>query len=220
MGEFITGEYSLTNYGLLRADDVQLVYPQSNAYFNIQFTGEVPNELAPNQRVSIYYRITQLQELPGDNRAAERAGLQRWLAGSAATPARAPEGASCNLFRVEMVASASFICVAGDMRRIVTRTPNAHADGPSCTGGTPPTPVGGSSGGGWGGGGYSGGGYQSSGPACGPDCDKGCSCSGGCGPGSGPPPGPPPGTPPVPSCQFCYTPPDPPKRDPPKTCPK
>ncbi len=222
VGEFITGEYSLTNYGLLRADDVQLVYPQSNAYFNIQFTGEVPNELAPNQRVSIYYRITQLQALPGDNRAAEQAALQRWLTSSSATPARAPEGASCNLFTVEMVASASFICVAGDLRRIVTRSPIARAYGPRCTPGEPPTPVGGSSGGGWGGGGYSGGGYQSSGPACGPDCDKGCSCSGGCGPGSGPPSGPPPGTPPVPSCQFCAPPPSPPSPPsrPPNSCPR
>ena len=214
VGEFITGEFSLTNHGLLRADNVQIAYPSSTPYYNIQFSGEVPNELAPNQRIPIYYRVTQLQALPGENRGAEQTALQRWLSGDNSAPTRAPEGAGCNLFRTEMRVTASYICVAGDLRLVYGKSSFAVAYGPSCSGTSTPTSVGGGSSiGGWGGGYGGGGGYQSTGPLCGPDCDTGCACSGGCGPGS-----PPPSPPPLPSCQFCYTPPDPGPKDPPKTC--
>ena len=207
VGEFITGEFSLTNHGLLRADNVQIAYPSSTPYYNIQFSGEVPNELAPNQRIPIYYRVTQLQALPGENRSAEQTALQSWLSGDNGAPRRAPAGAGCNLFRTEMRVTASYICVAGDLRLVYGKSSFATAYGPSCNSNVTPTPVGGgsSSGGGWGGGGYGGGGYISTGPLCGPDCDTGCACSGGCGPGGGG--GPPPTPPPVPSCLFCSPPP-------------
>ena len=216
VGEFITGEFSLTNHGLLRADNVQIAYPSSTPYFNIQFSGEVPNELAPNQRVPIYYRVTLLQPLPGNNRGAEQAALQRWLNGNHDRPARAPEGVGCNLFRTEIVVTASFICVAGDLRLVSSKSSFAQAYGPSCNSNVTPFPVGGGSsgGGGWGGAGR-GGGYQSTGPLCGPDCYTGCACSGGCGPGGGPPPSSPP-----PSCPGCYEPPKEPDPKPPCTqCP-
>lgn len=62
-GEEITGELTLSNYGLVRADDVKFALPTSDANFKYEFFGQLPTQLAAKSRVVIPYRITSLQEL-------------------------------------------------------------------------------------------------------------------------------------------------------------
>ena len=45
VGEFITGEFSLTNHGLLRADNVQIVYPSSTGLWQVQLRDRLWAEL-------------------------------------------------------------------------------------------------------------------------------------------------------------------------------
>jgi hypothetical protein len=60
-GEEITGELTLSNYGLVRADNLRYALPGSDASFRYEFFGELPKQLAAKSRVAIPYRITALQ---------------------------------------------------------------------------------------------------------------------------------------------------------------
>lgn len=62
VGEEITGELTLSNYGLVRADALKFVLPQSDATYRYEFFGTMPNELAAKSRVVIPYRITALSQ--------------------------------------------------------------------------------------------------------------------------------------------------------------
>jgi hypothetical protein len=62
-GDIYYGELSLTNYGLIRAENVKQRLPQNDAYFRYEFLTEVPSTLEPKQRVTIPYRIIAIQSL-------------------------------------------------------------------------------------------------------------------------------------------------------------
>lgn len=67
VGEEATGEITITNYGLVRADHVKLAPFTPSEYFHIELMGEVPSELAAKQRITLLYKITALKPLPGDS---------------------------------------------------------------------------------------------------------------------------------------------------------
>lgn len=190
VGEFTTGEFTITNRGLIRADDVSMTLPQSNAYYDIEVLGTVPNELAAGQTVTLPYRVTAIQELPGSNAAPAKQSLSDWLQDK---PVEPPKGdvalekmSSCGLFSASLQLRFEFVCPAGDVRNGTAFAQFARALGNNCSSANPPTPIG--QGAGWGGI-YGIGG--SGGPlfvgTCGPDCAEGCACSSGCGAPSGPP---------------------------------
>jgi len=62
-GEVFYGELTLTNYGLVRADDVKQTLPSSDAYFRYEFLADVPTTLEAKQRVTLPYRVVALKSL-------------------------------------------------------------------------------------------------------------------------------------------------------------
>ncbi|MFT3779452.1 MAG: carboxypeptidase-like regulatory domain-containing protein [Ottowia sp.] len=62
-GEELTGELTLSNYGLVRADEVKFALPTSDENFKYEFFGTLPTQLAAKSRVAIPYRITSLKAL-------------------------------------------------------------------------------------------------------------------------------------------------------------
>jgi len=206
VGEFITGEFTITNHGLIRADDVVLAVPGPNPYYLIELFGSVPNELAAAQSVTLPYRVTALQALPGSSANGVGQSLADWIQDKPLSPSAnqqalaRPEGSGCGLFSAGVSLQFAFTCAAGDQRAGNAGAQFVRAIGNSCSSSVAPTSIGGGGGGhGWGGGGGSGGGGAVG--SCGPDCGEGCSCSAGCGPPGDPPPDdPPPDGPPPPPC--------------------
>jgi hypothetical protein len=77
IGEVFTGEMTITNYGLVRADDVLFTPPPSDSYFRYEFMGTVPSSLEEHQRISLPYKITALAPLPSGTTASSINPSQR-----------------------------------------------------------------------------------------------------------------------------------------------
>lgn len=65
VGDVYYGELFLTNYGLIRADNVKQQLPREDGMFRYEFLVDVPPVLEAKQRVTIPYRIVALQSLEG-----------------------------------------------------------------------------------------------------------------------------------------------------------
>jgi large repetitive protein len=181
VGEVISGEITVTNRGLIRADNVTLGLPESNAYYRIEVQGSLPNELAAGQTVTLTYSITALAPLPNRSTDAARNELDAWIGNKAPNFNRQLLG--CQMFSQEIRVEGGYVCINGVLVRTAASTRTVHTYGSNCTGGDP-IPVlccGGGSGGGSPGGENFGprGGGGSQAPQCGPDCTEGCSCAGG-----------------------------------------
>ena len=59
-GDTYAVEVTLTNHGLLRADNLNFVIPKSDAYFKFETLEIVPSSLDAKQKISIPYRVTCL----------------------------------------------------------------------------------------------------------------------------------------------------------------
>ena len=75
-GEVFQGELTLTNYGLVRADNVRSQLPQSDANFRYEFLTEPPKTLEAKQKVTLPYRIIAL--VPLDAAAGTASGGGCW----------------------------------------------------------------------------------------------------------------------------------------------
>ncbi len=65
-GEDITGEITITNRGLIRADNVVWTPAKTDAYYEYQYMGAPPESLGPRESVRIPYRVIKKAEaLPG-----------------------------------------------------------------------------------------------------------------------------------------------------------
>ncbi|MBY6189644.1 fibronectin type III domain-containing protein [Microbulbifer agarilyticus] len=74
-GDVFTGELSLTNYGLIRADNVNNNLPSGNDVVEFEFLAEVPATLEAGEVVYIPYRITALRDFnPNEEGDATGAG--------------------------------------------------------------------------------------------------------------------------------------------------
>ncbi|QKX18563.1 hypothetical protein [Microbulbifer sp. YPW1] len=74
-GDVFTGELSLTNYGLIRADNVSNKLPTGNDVVAFEFLAEVPDTLEAGDVVYIPYRITALRDFnPSEEGDATGAG--------------------------------------------------------------------------------------------------------------------------------------------------
>jgi len=155
-GDVYYGELTLTNYGLIRADNLQLTLPPEDAYLRVEALADnLPTSLDPKQRIVIPYRITAIKNLEAN-----------------------ATGGGCFNYSTRIKAEAESVCANGDVVNRTTSTTIAHQSGGSCSSGG-----GGGSGGGWGGGGSGGGGggydIEPSGfPACRPECQGCCPMSG------------------------------------------
>ncbi|MES2740716.1 MAG: PKD domain-containing protein [Pseudomonadota bacterium] len=74
VGDVYFGELTLTNFGLVRADNVRQQLPQNDNLFRYEFLVEVPATLESKQRVSIPYRVIALQTLEGAASGANASG--------------------------------------------------------------------------------------------------------------------------------------------------
>ena len=101
-GDVFYGELKLTNYGLIRADNVQQTLPSSNAYFRYEFLTNMPSSLEAKQRITIPYRVVALQSL--DDAASN---------GSAS-------GGGCFNYSDVMLVSADFVCRNGALSQSST----------------------------------------------------------------------------------------------------
>jgi len=147
-GEQITGELTLTNYGLVAAQNVQFEPPQTNAAYRYEFLAEVPKTLAAKQRVVIPYRITALVPNFKSSRSASAVpqipGLREFLG-------KADSGGQCWPPYFEKVQSIYlFKCANDEMETRIETAWFIRQTGANCF---PSSIVGG----GWGSGGYGGG---------------------------------------------------------------
>ncbi|MCJ8503060.1 fibronectin type III domain-containing protein [Desulfatitalea alkaliphila] len=62
-GDVFNGEFTLTNHGLIRADNLEVHLPADDQYIQYQLLAPVPESLGAKQRVTIPYRLTCIQSL-------------------------------------------------------------------------------------------------------------------------------------------------------------
>ncbi|AOX99690.1 hypothetical protein BJP62_04000 [Jeongeupia sp. USM3] len=127
-GDVYYGELSLTNYGLIRADNVQQHLPKSDGYFRYEFLTEIPSTLSAKQRVTIPYRVVALQPL------------------DIAASSGSASGGGCYNYSNSMNVSCQYTCPNGNRSNCGASTAWFSVSSSTCGGG---------SGGGGGGGGSS-----------------------------------------------------------------
>nr|WP_320192686.1 right-handed parallel beta-helix repeat-containing protein [uncultured Desulfobacter sp.] len=69
-GDVLTGEIRFTNYGLIRAENIEFTPPQSDQYFKYEFLASVPDSLEAKDSYSVPYRVTCLTSLEGEDDGA------------------------------------------------------------------------------------------------------------------------------------------------------
>ena len=145
VGEEITGELTLSNYGLVRADNLQYALPTSDENFKYEFYGTLPTQLAAKTRVAIPYKITSLQLLEkGAHLNTQSASVLAQLGASyqpsvqvqnairkflsagdtsgvsgttsPVTLQGAVKAASCSSYQTQVCATFNYDCAAGDQR--------------------------------------------------------------------------------------------------------
>ena len=83
-GEVFHGEFTLKNYGLIRADDLSLLLPATVPGYQLELLAQPPSVLEAKQVVQIPYRITRLADATGGdaggggNYAVFRACITLW----------------------------------------------------------------------------------------------------------------------------------------------
>lgn len=125
-GEVFQGELILTNYGLIRADDVAPQPPVDDEYFKFEFLATPPTSLEAKQRVRLPYRIIALRPLD-DGAEAGGAVLP---AGAPAMPtdgdaATASDGGAAPVAQSPVPARET----VGDMLRMGTAAAQASSSG-------------------------------------------------------------------------------------------
>jgi len=178
-GQTYSGEISLTNYGLTRADNVKVNLPQSDSYLKYDFLADVPATLAAKQRVTIPYRVTALRLFGSSASAGSGSGSGSGSSGSgssgsgssgsssgsgSSTMVAAPDGSvydssiapnpGCYSYSVPASTTCSYTCANGT----VSTNCGSSAYWTSASNSTCPASGGGGGGGGVGGGGSGGGG--------------------------------------------------------------
>ncbi len=145
-GDVMNGEITITNYGLVRADDVSFTLPESDAYFQYEFSADLPESLSAMQRAVIPYRLTCLTPLDPDADGT---------------------GGGCGSYTKVVKARACFECANGDESSTSASHHWSRAWGSDC---------GGSSSGGWWGTGSSGGGSAGGGGGSSESTIEGTEC--------------------------------------------
>lgn len=180
-GEEMTGEITIINRGLVRADNLVWYPAESDSYHEFVYMGTPPESLGAGESVRIPYKVTKKSEpLPGLG-----VRMLKSAPGSSAGPAfqSVKSGVSttagtCHTYRRPMHVEFGYECAAGVERsgqawsafnKVYGQCSITDGSGGLFGGG-------GGGGGGWGGGGGSGGTPMSNGPGCVPECPD---CKGG-----------------------------------------
>jgi hypothetical protein len=168
VGDVFNGELRVTNYGLIRADNVSFSFPSSDAYYKYEFQTGLPDTLDAKETLVIPYRITALAPFEPDG---------------------AGTGGGCTGYSTRASMAYDYRCANGTTAGGGSSTGWFRpADTSSCGGGGGPSGGSWSGGGGWGGGGSGSGGpgYGSMpGASCPERCEPGSCCDPGGGGGGG-----------------------------------
>jgi large repetitive protein len=78
-GDVYSGEFTLTNYGLIRADNLSFTLPSDDSYFKYEILGGVPKTIEAKGRVTVPYRVVCLQSLSAAENQGTGGGCQRFL---------------------------------------------------------------------------------------------------------------------------------------------
>lgn len=92
-GDVFLGEFTLKNYGLVRADNVVFRPPSSDAFFRYEFMANVPSSLEAKQTVTIPYRVVSLTSID--------------------QPVATASGGGCFTYQVNVGASYDYACANG-----------------------------------------------------------------------------------------------------------
>jgi hypothetical protein len=148
VGDVFYGELTLTNYGLVRADNVKQQLPVNDSFFRYEFLADVPETLEAKQRVTIPYRVVALQSL------------------EAVASGGTAGGGGCYSYSNSTRIGYTCACANGDTSTGSTNTSFSSGSSSTCPAGTS---------GGYGGGGGSGGGFGGGGTSW-TDISKGKKC--------------------------------------------
>jgi RHS repeat-associated protein len=77
-GEVLNGEFTIKNYGLIRAQNVNPSMPPSDQYYKYEILGNVPATIEAKQSVRVPYRVTCLSRLEGDEESGG-GGCRRYV---------------------------------------------------------------------------------------------------------------------------------------------
>ncbi|MFY9941728.1 MAG: hypothetical protein WAK57_06105, partial [Desulfobacterales bacterium] len=74
-GDVLNGEFTLSNYGLVRADGLKISVPQDDRHFRYEILGGLPEQLGAKERIRVPYRLTCLAPLnPAEDGEASGGG--------------------------------------------------------------------------------------------------------------------------------------------------
>ncbi len=65
-GDVFYGEFSLTNYGLVMAEDMAAYLPQDDENYHFEFLVDIPSTLGPHERLVVPYKVTCIKT-PGES---------------------------------------------------------------------------------------------------------------------------------------------------------
>ena len=174
-GEVFQGELTLTNYGLIRADNISARLPASDNYFKYEFLSQPPTSLEAKQRVRLPYRVIALRSFGdgsgggepgeggesggGDEGGGGEGGIEAGQGGggangsSPATEAPSVNGtAGCYTYNTRYRVGCNYICANGVASNNCGSTASwFYIESTSCPVGTTPVSGGGVGGGVWGG---------------------------------------------------------------------
>lgn len=142
-GDVYYGELTLTNHGLVRAENVTQKLPRSDSFFRYEFLVDMPEQIEPKQRITIPYRVIALQPL------------------DVASSSGSASGAGCYNYSNTYAVRCDYPCANGTRSECGAGTSWFSVSGTTCTGsggggaGGGGGGWGGGGGGGWGGGGAS-----------------------------------------------------------------
>ena len=66
-GDVLLGEIRFTNYGLIRADEIEFALPESDQYFKYEFLASIPESIGAKESFTVPYRVTCLSSLSGED---------------------------------------------------------------------------------------------------------------------------------------------------------
>ncbi|MFZ2039424.1 MAG: hypothetical protein WAV08_01935, partial [Desulfobacterales bacterium] len=79
-GDVLNGEFTLSNYGLVRADGLKITVPQNDRHFRYEILGGLPEQLGAKERISVPYRLTCLAPLnPAEDGEATGGGCYSYF---------------------------------------------------------------------------------------------------------------------------------------------
>lgn len=178
-GEERTGQLTLTNYGLIEAQQVTFTPPVSDSEFKYEFFGDIPATLPPKTRIVIPYRVTALSEPDVQSNQAKTQGGNSY----SITPLleRSTRAVQCKSYTKPYYVGYTYECINGEWVKSANGGYYTYLKGQQCTGnGINWGDSGGSGNGGGNSGGWKGNPsyYTPISPTCTPDCDKCCSPDG------------------------------------------